>query len=97
MRKNRKRKGVFGIAPIELPIAEREKIEIVRDGNDRKIVLNGVKRILQYDPLCMIFSLGKERLEIRGTGLDCVFYISGAIGIRGKIQSVVFAMREEKG
>lgn len=96
MRKNRKRKGIFGIAPIELPTAEREKIEIVRDGSGRKIVLNGVKRILQYDPLCMIFSLGKECLQIHGMGLDCVFYISGAIGIRGKIQSVVFVAREEK-
>ncbi|MBQ8175342.1 MAG: YabP/YqfC family sporulation protein [Clostridia bacterium] len=95
MRKDREKKRVFSSSG-ELPITEREKIEIVRVGRDRRIVINGIKRILQYDRSCMAFSLGKERLEIHGEELDCISYISGAIGISGKIRELCFCYEEER-
>lgn len=74
----------------ELPLLEREKIEIVRRGRERQAVLSGVARILQYDPACMIFLRGRNKVEIHGEGLECVFFISGAVGVCGCIRKIIF-------
>lgn len=79
----------------ELPIGEREKIEIVRVGGERQLIVNGITRILHYGTDKMILALGKERLEIMGEGLDCMTYVSGAIGIRGQVDRVVFGGQEK--
>lgn len=96
MNKRKERGKLFSLKGQENPFAERQKVEIVRIGKERRAVLNGVERILQYDNTCMAFLLGKDRIELHGNGLTCVSYISGAIGIVGKIDRILF-LGEDKG
>ena len=77
-----------------LPIGEQEKIEITKKGNARSLLVEGVKRILLYGDEEMVFSLTKERLVVRGNELDCVNYVSGAIGVVGSIYSIAFVEGE---
>lgn len=96
MKKRGERGKLFSFVGQENPFREREKVEIVRVGRQRRAVLNGVTRILQYDNACMAFLLGKDRVELHGNGLSCVSYISGAIGIVGEIDRILFLGEEKR-
>ena len=78
--------------PLQEPVlcAEKQKIEIILQGQQRYITIDHVKKILQYSTEVMIFSLGTECLEIQGVNLDCATYVSGAIGITGEIICIRF-------
>ena len=91
MKKNEKKKAHAFFSVREIPLSEREMIEITRVGEERRLVLNGVRRILQYDAACMIFLLRRERLEVHGQGLCCSFFVSGAVGVLGKVTCLCFA------
>lgn len=81
----------------ELPLSERERIEIVRVGERRRVVLCGVKRILQYGEKEMTFRLRGECVAIAGEGLSCTFYADGAVGVMGKVYSLRFLRDAEVG
>lgn len=89
MRKWNRHKGLALITG-EMPIATREKIEIIRMGEERQLIVNGVVRILQYGSEEMILALMKDQLVIRGIELDCTTYVSGAIGVRGRVEQLIF-------
>ncbi len=74
----------------EIPLLEREKIEIVRIQKERRVFLCGVRRILQYSDRCMIFLLQRETVIIEGEGLTCVSFTGGAVGVRGHLLSLRF-------
>lgn len=74
----------------DAPSLEREKIEIVRSGRGRRILLCGVKRILRYGEKEMIFALQKEKIVISGSCLVCTAYSDGAISVGGTVESVSF-------
>lgn len=76
--------------PIGLPVGENEKIEIVRKGKSRSVLIEGIRRILLYGTDEMAFSMPGGQLVIHGKGLDCISYVSGAIGITGEIASLSF-------
>ena len=80
----------------ELPSWEREKIEIVRSGKGRRILLCGVQKILQYGEAQMVFALRKERVSILGRCLVCTAYADGAVSVGGVVESVVFSKEEGK-
>lgn len=96
MKKQNWQKRLFSLPSVDLPIGEKEKLEVVRAGKERRVTLNGVKRILQYDPACMRFSYGRQWVEIRGDGLCCTFYINGAVGVCGSVREIVFLGEEER-
>lgn len=75
----------------ELPSWEREKIEIVRSGKGRRILLCGVKKILRYGEAEMIFALQKERVSITGKCLVCTAYADGAVSVSGNVEAVSFS------
>ena len=89
MKKRNRHKGL-ALLTGEMPLAMRERIEILRVGEERQLVVNGVVRILQYGSEEMILALGKERLIIQGVDLDCMTYVSGAIGVRGIVTQLIF-------
>lgn len=75
---------------VGLPLGENEKIEIVRNRKSRTVLIEGIRQILLYGTDEMAFSISSGRLIIHGKGLDCVSYVSGAIGITGEISSLLF-------
>jgi hypothetical protein len=78
-----------------LPIGEKERIEISKTGERRSVLIEGVRRILLYGAEEMVFLMGKELLSIRGKELDCVTYVSGAMGIVGEIDTISFSKETE--
>ena len=74
----------------EMPLATRERIEIIRAGEERQLIVNGVVRILQYGAEEMILALGKEELTIQGERLNCTTYVSGGIGVSGSVERLIF-------
>ena len=74
----------------ELPSWEREKIEIVRSGKGRRILLCGVKKILRYGETEMIFALREERVVISGKCLVCTAYADGAVSVGGTVDALSF-------
>ena len=83
---------------VELSFREAEKIEITGKGVRRKVVLEGVRRILQYGEEEIRLERADGCVAVHGRMLDCVSYVSGAIGISGEIEALVFQSKkgEEK-
>ncbi len=79
----------------EMPIIAYEKIEITRIGRERHLIVNGIVHLLQYGSQEMILALKHGQLTIRGKDLNCTTYISGAMGVRGIVDELIFA-RDEK-
>lgn len=79
----------------EMPLFEREKIEIVRKGKHRCILLCGVQRILQYDESEMKFALRQESVSVIGKNLICTTYADGAVSVEGDMESIRFHKTEE--
>ena len=94
--KKRKREVLSRMFVSDIPIGERERIEITRRGGVRSILIEGIEGILLYGAEQMIFALKDGRLEIYGRELDCTTYISGAIGITGDILSLSFCEDSKK-
>lgn len=78
-----------------LPIGEKERIEISRTGERRSVLIEGVRRILLYGAEEMVFLMSGELLTVQGRELDCVTYVSGAMGIVGEIRTVSFSKETE--
>ncbi len=82
-------RGLFSL-PADLPIGEKERIEISKKGSLRTALIEGVHRILLYGAQKMIFSMSDGRIEVDGEALDCATYMSGAICITGEIKGISF-------
>lgn len=95
LEKNRSVRNLFKLNN-GLPMGEREKIEITRQGARRSVIVEGIRQILLYGTEEMVFLMAKERLVICGKELDCVNYVSGAIGICGEITSIAFVQGGEE-
>lgn len=80
----------------ELPVAESDRVEISGRADRRQVLVVGVRHILTYSAVCMVFSLHSDFLVVRGEELDCVTYGSGAIRIGGRVHTVSFARRMEE-
>lgn len=74
----------------EMPITERDRMEIVRKGSGHRILLNGVRRILQYGDTEMRFAVRDGRVGIVGQGLCCTAYDAGCVSIDGRVTGVFF-------
>ena len=59
-----------------------------------RLYIRGCRRILQYSPEEMCFQMKKCVLKICGHGLICHSFLSGAVGIEGRIDSISFADQE---
>ena len=92
------KKGRFSsfFAVSELPICEREKIEIFRVGKERKVLLSGVRRILLYSETEMRFALQNGRVSVLGQGLTCVGYEERRVAVSGTLLSVSFSEEDGK-
>ena len=93
-----KKKGRLAalLATSEMPIAERERIEIVRVGRGRRVLLCGVRRILQYSAEKMMFALRQETVSVTGKELTCTAYADGAVSVCGGVQSISFTQEERQ-
>ena len=80
------RKAIFG----ELPLGERERIEVVLTGNKRLARVHGVRKVLDYSSEKIGLAMKKGRLLIEGKELACITYAGGAIGIEGKVLQISF-------
>ena len=59
-----------------------------------KLLLQGCRRILKYGEEEMLLDLGKTRLRVSGERLWCTSFISGALGVGGRIRAVSFEGEE---
>ena len=78
-----------------LPIGEKEKIEIVKKGKYRSVLIEGVRGILLYGTEEMAFSTSDGRVELLGRDMECTNYVSGAVGITGEISTLAFVTEGE--
>ena len=59
-----------------------------------KLLLQGCRKILKYGEEEMLLDLGRMRLRVCGERLWCTSFISGALGVGGRICSVSFEEEE---
>ncbi len=91
-----KQKQKKKVAISELPSMDRGRIEVVCKRKNEELLVTGVLRILAYGSEKMCFEIKSGRLTVEGDGLDCVIYTNGAIGLVGKVHSLVLTHREEQ-
>ena len=79
-----------------LPIVEGGRIEIIDDGTEKELLILGVLRVLRFGEEEMAFARQRDELHIKGQRLSCTSYASGAIGLRGRVESISFWRKEGK-
>lgn len=79
-----------------LPISENGRIEIRDVGGEKELLILGVSRILRFGEEEMAFARRHDELRIKGQRLACVSYASGAIGLRGELEQILFCQKEGK-
>ena len=55
-----------------------------------QLIVYGCKKILDYSPTEIRLAVCKWVLWVKGEGLSCNSYLSGAVGIDGKIDAIAF-------
>ena len=78
-----------------LPFFEGGRIEIREVGEEKELLILGVNRILRFGEEEMAFSRRRDEVHIVGRRLNCVSYASGAIGLRGQLESLTFRRKGE--
>lgn len=78
----------------ELPLFENGRIEITDACGCKELLILGVVRILRFGEERMSFARRQDNVTVEGSGLCCVSYASGAVGIRGKVTLLSFASEE---
>lgn len=81
----------------DIPLAECEKIELVRVGRERRLLLCGVRRIVAYDAACMTFRLKGECVSVEGGDLRCTTYSGRTVGVQGDVRAIRFTPQKEEG
>lgn len=64
-------------------------IRIELHGRER-LLLQGCRKILKYGESEMLLDLGRGRLRVCGEQLWCSSFVSGALGVVGRISAVFF-------
>ena len=79
----------YGAAGAILP--DRETV--VLQGRSR-VTVHGCRRILQYSPIEIRLSLGREALSIEGERLYCDSFGAGCVTVRGEVRCVSYLLSE---
>ncbi len=58
------------------------------------LTVHGCRRIVDFTPASIRLSLGEDCVEITGDGLICTAYLSGAVGIEGRVDGIRFLTGE---
>ncbi len=78
----------YGASPIA---GDRETV--VLQGR-RQVTVHGCRRILQYSPIEIRVSLGREALSIEGERLYCDSFGAGCVTVRGEVRRVSYLLSE---
>ena len=62
----------------------------------RRVTVHGCRRILQYSPIEIRVSLGREALSIEGEQLYCDSFGSGCVTVRGDVRRVSYLPVEDE-
>lgn len=76
------------------PLSDRELI--VWRGR-HGVTVHGCRKILQYSPIEIRLSLGKEAVSIEGERLYCNSFGAGSVSIEGYVRSVSYLPIEHSG
>lgn len=63
----------------------------------RGVTVHGCRKILQYSPIEIRLSLGKEALSIEGERLYCNSFGAGSVSVEGCVRSVSYLPTEHQG
>ena len=61
------------------------------------VTVHGCRKILQYSPIEIRLSLGKEALSIEGERLYCNSFGAGSVSVEGWVRSVSYLPSEVRG
>ena len=89
--KEKKKRVRTGAPRGDLPLLENGRIEIVNTGGGKELLILGVLRILSFGEERMAFSRRHDVVTVEGSGLFCTSYASGAVGIRGAVNALIFS------
>lgn len=64
--------------------------ELIEIRGRSRVEIGGVREICGYSPERVCLAIRNGEVEVRGTGLVCVFYRRGAAAVEGHIQAVEF-------
>lgn len=60
----------------------------------RGVTVHGCRKILQYSPIEIRLSLGKEAISIEGERLYCNSFGSGSVSVEGRVRSISYLPQE---
>lgn len=75
----------------------KSRITLLDNGKQKKMRVEGAKKLLLCLPAEVKILLAEERLGVSGSALTCTSYASGAIEVCGKIEQITFDPRQEGG
>lgn len=66
------------------------QITIGRDGSAQGVIICGAKSFVNYLPELITVNIGKNNVDVIGTGLECSTFCGGCVELFGTIEEIKF-------